>query len=551
MFADFTAWTRTLTTLVAIIGMSFFLYVIAQVTSFFVEGQYQENAAARRARKQIRSFTDHLILCGGGGSGRTILEQPHKDGVDCVVIDRDSEVIHKLRQTHPSAACLKLNVTDAGTLEEAGIERARGVVSVMSDDRENLVATVTARQFSSSVRIVSRSIRSDADRRLQYAGADAIVNTSELIGVRIASELIRPTIVEFLGMLLGHDHTQDLVVSGIPLKEKDDGRTLGSLPLDEVGRAVIVAFRRGEIFSFNPDDDTLLLDEDELVVLGNQESVRRLSETVAASPANPAHETSLRQSKEPAPPVETDTVSLEPDLELHGHFIICGAGSIGRTIAAEISATRRTCVCIDNDLEELNEFRAALPEVQVIEDEPYSPDALAKANIRGARGLATILKSDRDNLVVVVTAMQANPSIRALSVVTNDADHLRLERAGAETLCPSKIGGRRMASELLRPVAATLLDRMLASSGAVRFEAVTVNESNGLAGLSLAKANLFARTGLRVLAIRNPGSRSFTIRPTPETVLDPGTILIVTGPAADITKPVSYTHLTLPTILLV
>ena len=45
LFADFTAWTRTLTTLVAIIGMSFFLYVIAQVTSFFVEGQYQENAA--------------------------------------------------------------------------------------------------------------------------------------------------------------------------------------------------------------------------------------------------------------------------------------------------------------------------------------------------------------------------------------------------------------------------------------------------------------------------------------------------------------------------
>jgi len=132
----------------------------------------------------------------------------------------------------------------------------------------------------------------------------------------------------------------------------------------------------------------------------------------------------------------------------------------------------------------------------------------------------------------LASTMQANPSIRALSVVTNDADHLRLQRAGAETLCPSKIGGRRMASELLRPVAATLLDRMLASSGAVRFEAVTVNESNGLAGLSLAKANLFARTGLRVLAIRNPGSRSFTIRPTPETVLDPGTILIVTGPAS-------------------
>ncbi|MEE2946996.1 MAG: NAD-binding protein [Verrucomicrobiota bacterium] len=538
-FADFTPWTRTLTTLVAIIGMSFFLYVIAQVTSFFVEGQYQEIAAARRARKQIKRFSDHLILCGGGGSGRTVLEQAQKEEVDCVVIDRESEVIHKLRQTHPAAACLRRNVTDAGTLEEAGIERARGVVSVMPDDRENLVATVTARQLSPSVRIVSRSIKSDADRRLQYAGADAIVNTSELIGLRIASELIRPTVVEFLGILLGHDDAQNLVVSGIPLQKKDDGRTLGSIPLDEADEAVIVAFRRGEIFSFNPDNDTLLLGEDELVVLGSQESVRRLSEAVTASPASPAHETSLKESKEPAQPVEADTVSVEPGLELHGHFIICGAGSIGRTIATEISATRRTCVCIDNDPRALNEFRAALPEVKVIEDEPYSPDALAKANIRGARGLATILESDRDNLVVVVTAMQANPSIRALSVVTNDAENLRLQRAGAETLCPSKIGGRRMVSELLRPVAATLLDRMLASSGAVRFEAVTVNKDNELAGLSLAKANLFARTSLRVLAIRKPGNRLFSISPAPETVLDPGTILIVTGPAAEITKLVS------------
>ncbi|GIT12905.1 MAG: hypothetical protein CM1200mP34_3110 [Verrucomicrobiales bacterium] len=64
--------------------------------------------------------------------------------------------------------------------------------------------------------------------------------------------------------------------------------------------------------------------------------------------------------------------------------------------------------------------------------------------------------------------------------------------------------------------------------------------ANGLAGLSLGpRPTCSPARGLRVLAIRNPGSRSFTIRPTPETVLDPGTILIVTGPAADITKLVA------------
>ena len=534
LYADFTPWTRTLTTLVAIVGITFFLYVIAQVTAFFVEGQYQEMAAAKQARKRIKRFTDHMILCGGGGNGRTVLEQAQKEGMDCVVIDQDSGVIRELRQKYPTIACIRRNATDVEALEAAGIDRARGVVSVMPDDRANLVATVTARQLSSSVRIVSRCVKDHADRRLQYAGADSVVNTANLIGLRIASELIRPAVVDFLGIILGHDDTQDLVISGVTLREKDDGRTLGSLPLGQAEGVEIVAFRRGEIYTFNPANDALLLDGDELILLGTRESIGQLSQAIASSHASPAHETT--------PPTTTTVAEDEPveaKSELNGHFIICGAGSVGRTIAAELFATKRTCVCIDNDREALDEFRKTVPGVPVIEDEPYSPDALARANVSGARSLATILASDRDNLVVVVTAMQENPSIRVLSVVTDEADHLRLQRAGAETICPAKIGGRRMASELLRPTAATVLDRMLASSGAVRFEAVVVNEGAELAGVNLAKADLFNRTRLRVLAIRNPGQKKYIIKPPPETVLAPGTILIVSGPAANVTKLVT------------
>ena len=541
LLADFTSWTRTLTTFVAIIGITFFLYVIAQVTSFFVEGQYQEIAAANRAQKQIKRFTNHMILCGGGGNGRTVLEQAQKEGVNCVVIDLDNEVIRELRQKHPTIACLNRDATDVKSLEAAAVDRARGVVSVMSDDRANLVTTVTARQLSPIVRIVSRCVREQSDRQLQYAGADSVVNTAKLIGLRIASELIRPTMVEFLEIILGQDDAQDLVISGIHLQEKDAGRTLGNLPMDEIDGVVIVAFRRGEIYTFNPANDALLLENDELIMLGTQETISQLSQAIAVSPASPAHETLPEQQTRAQADTATgvDGEPADAGLELHGHFIICGAGAVGRTIAAELFATRRTCVCIDNDREALDEFRKTLPDVQVIEDEPYSPDALARANVKGARSLATILASDRDNLIVVVTAMQANPSIRVLSVVTDEADHLRLQRAGAETICPAKIGGRRMASELLRPTAATVMGRMLASSGAVRFEAVVVNEGTELAGMSLAKADLFTRTQLRILGARKPGQQQYIIKPTPETVLDPGTVLIVSGPATNITRLVT------------
>ncbi len=541
LFTDFTAWTRTLTTLVAIIGMSFFLYVIAQVTSFFVEGQYQEISTAKRAQKKIRRFTDHMILCGGGRNGCTVLEQAQKEGVDCVVIDRDSEVIRDLRQTYPSAACIRQDAMDVEALETAGIDRARGVVTAMPDDRANLVATVTARQLSTSVRIVSRCVNNQSQRQLRYAGANSVVNTVKLTGMRIASELIRPTVVNFLAIILGHNDTQDMVISGICLQQKDDGRTLGSLPLDQVQGVEIVAYRRGEIYTFNPAIDALLLAEDELVMLGSRELISQLAKAIADEPACPAHETALEQTPEALLPAEPEPATqAEPDdTELQGHFIICGAGKVGQIIAEELASTRRNCVCIDNDPDALNEFRNALPNVRVIEAEPYSPDALEKANICSARALTTILTSDRDNLVVIVTALQANPSIRALSTAADETYHSRLRRAGAETVYPAKIGGRRMASELLRPTATTVLDRMLAASGTARFEAVIVNRNAELAGMSLAKADLFTRTGLRVLAVSEPDREQYNIKPAPETTLTPGTILIVSGPAADISKLVA------------
>jgi K+/H+ antiporter YhaU regulatory subunit KhtT len=57
--------------------------------------------------------------------------------------------------------------------------------------------------------------------------------------------------------------------------------------------------------------------------------------------------------------------------------------------------------------------------------------------------------------------------------------------------------------------------------------------------MSLAKADLFTRTQLRILGARKPGQQQYIIKPTPETVLDPGTVLIVSGPATNITRLVT------------
>jgi voltage-gated potassium channel len=154
----------------------------------------------------VDELKGHFIVCGLGDTGRFVVAELQKTRTPCAVIDLSEENVRKMQELHVEALREMLYVigdaTEEDTLERCGLSRAKGLVTALPHDKDNLVITVLVRQHLPRLRIVSRSTDRKFADRIVKAGADATVSPSEIGGLRLASEAIRPHVVAFLDRLL-------------------------------------------------------------------------------------------------------------------------------------------------------------------------------------------------------------------------------------------------------------------------------------------------------------------------------------------------------------
>ena len=215
--------------------------------------------------------------------------------------------------------------------------------------------------------------------------------------------------------------------------------------------------------------------------------------------------------------------------DMHDHLIVCGAGETGTYLVRELLKTGNVFVVIDHDEERLAKI-AQLGEVPVLKGDGADEEILNQARIDKARGLASVLPEDKDNLLVTVTARQLNPALRIVARCAEARMVDKLLRAGANSaVSPNMIGGLRLASELIRPSVVTFLDSMLRdASGTLRVEEIAVAEGSPWVGKTLREVDLHGRYDLLPLAIRLADG-TLKCNPRDETALGSGCVLVVLG----------------------
>ncbi len=216
---------------------------------------------------------------------------------------------------------------------------------------------------------------------------------------------------------------------------------------------------------------------------------------------------------------------------MRGHYIVCGAGRVGRHVIGEIRSTGRPLVVVDDDPARTEWVRENHPGLGIVLGDATEEAVLAQAGLARATGLIAALGDDSRNMLITVQARYANPKVKigARCGQNNLVD--KFYRAGADYVVnPDFIGGMRIASEMIRPQVVGFLDRMLRGKDpSVRVEEVGVEEGSALAGETLARARIFERTGLAPIALRSAPGEEFAYNPGPEQVLRPGAVLIVIG----------------------
>jgi voltage-gated potassium channel len=210
------------------------------------------------------------------------------------------------------------------------------------------------------------------------------------------------------------------------------------------------------------------------------------------------------------------------------HFIICGYGRIGGTVAAQFSRQHIPFVVIDRDPERVKQ--AIGDRVTAIEADASNDQVLKRAHIDRARGLIAALGTDADNVYTVLTARVLAPRLFIIGRAESEDGTRKLQQAGANrVVSPYQIGALQMAQTAVRPAVVDFVELATSTDNLeLTMEQIPISDDSPLAQRSILEAGLRQKFGIIVVAIQRPeGHMEFN--PEPDTPIRPGDTLVVLG----------------------
>lgn len=276
---------RVFTMAMIIVGVGGYLVIMSNLTAILVEGNLLNIFRRNSMIKAIEKLNDHYILCGCGETGIHIIRECIATSRPVVGIEINPGRVEALQEMVDGKAFFLLegDATNDEYLIKAGIERCKGIITCVSEDKDNLVVTIYARQISDQLRVISRCTEARMMERLRKAGADAVISPNMIGGMRMVSEMVRPSATGFLDIML-RDKDKNLRVEevNIPYGSQVNGRKMGEMDFwNKIGLFPIAIQDTAGNWTYNPGPDTVMKDGCTLVIIGNPEQRTQLESIVA------------------------------------------------------------------------------------------------------------------------------------------------------------------------------------------------------------------------------------------------------------------------------
>ncbi|MCW3490992.1 potassium channel family protein [Dethiobacter alkaliphilus] len=271
--------TQVFTIFIIFAGISTAAYAFTNLAAFLLEGEFSYVLRRRSMDKKIAKLKDHYILCGAGQTGSSVIARFQRSKVDFVVIEKNEEKVHDMVER--GILAIHGDATTEDALEKVRIRQAKGLISSLATDADNVFTVLTAREMKEDLYIVARAISKNAHVKLLRAGADNAVSPNELGGTRMASMLLRPVVVSFLDIIT---HMGDVVLDleEVYITDKSDlaDTTLEKAKIPERTGLNVLAIKKKdeEKLRLNPTSQEKIHAGDKLLVLGQEYQIDKLRE---------------------------------------------------------------------------------------------------------------------------------------------------------------------------------------------------------------------------------------------------------------------------------
>jgi voltage-gated potassium channel len=269
---------RFFTGILIFMGVGYFMYVGGNLVQFLVEDRIRVIFGRRKLDKQIAKLKNHYIICGYGRIGRVLARYLTERYLDVVIIEKNSK--RQSVMDEDGVLYLVGEASDESILLRAGIKQARGLITAVGTDADNVFLTLIAKQLNTRLFVVARAVQNTAKRTLQAAGADKVISPYDLGARRMAHAILRPTVIRFLELAFTDDST-DIQVEEIQVKSAS---RLLNVELKNSGirqqlDLIILTIKKADnTMIFNPKADTRIEVDDTLVVVGRAKSLSQLDQ---------------------------------------------------------------------------------------------------------------------------------------------------------------------------------------------------------------------------------------------------------------------------------
>lgn len=270
---------RLWTSILILSGVGSFFFLVGSFAQIMLDGRLAKFLGRRKVRKTISRMSGHFIVCGYGRIGSIVVKEILREGHPVVVIEQNPALIAHMEAEE--ILCLSADATSDQTLIEAGLPRARSLITALTQESANVYVSLVARQINPDIQIIARADDASHIPRLKLAGATRVVMPHVIGGMRMAQSVLRPAVTNFLDLAQSGDvdlQMEELVIS--PASELA-GKDLAASRLRQRFDLIVIAVKKptGQM-RFNPGPHEIIEAGDMLLAVGKTSDLKKVEEVL-------------------------------------------------------------------------------------------------------------------------------------------------------------------------------------------------------------------------------------------------------------------------------
>ena len=262
-------------------GTGMIAYTLSCLLQFTMEGQLRTILGRKKLESRISKLKDHYIICGFGRIGHKIGRELQAKPLPFVVVEKDPHHLERLNRE--GFMYVEGDATDDEVLLAAGVAHAKGLITAVTSDTDNVYITLTARGLNPNLFILARAGEEGSEKKLMRAGASKVISPYTIGAYRMAQAILRPSVVDFIEIATASENL-DLQIEEITISANSGlaGKTLIDSGIRQNTGIIIVGIKQvdGHML-FNPSPSKIIEANSILITLGEQPAIKQLEKLAA------------------------------------------------------------------------------------------------------------------------------------------------------------------------------------------------------------------------------------------------------------------------------